>query len=104
MAGDFDYVVHAAEAPDVTVFVALSGVTCKIDAGDSLPVLALVAFVVSVNCAEHGWPGLLDGEVTGFSWADWLAFLIHNARHDSGKRAGVRAVGFGGCAGERRQS
>src|SRR6202167_6108151 len=102
MAGDFDYVVHAAEDPDVTVFVALSGVTCEIDARDSLPVLALVAFVVSVNCAEHGWPGLLDGEVTGFSWADWLAFQVHDARDDAGKRQSRRAGFCGRRARERR--
>src|SRR6202167_6396392 len=103
MAGDFDYVVHAAEAPDVTVFVALSGVTCEIDARDSLPVLALVAFVVSVNCAEHGWPGLLDGEVTGFSCADWLVVQVHNAGDDAGKRQGGRARVCGRARRERRE-
>src|SRR5271156_4034445 len=102
MAGDFDYVVDAAEDPDVAVLVTLSGITCEIDAGDSLPILALVAFVVAVNCAEHRWPRLLDGEVTGFSWADGLAFQIYNARGDAGKRQGGGAGFCGRRAGQRR--
>src|ERR1700722_5190202 len=102
MAGDFDDVIDAAQNPYVAIFVALGGITGEIDAGDFFPVLAVVTFVVTVDGAEHGWPGLLDSEVAGLAGAYRFTFHIHNARRDSGKRqssgAGFRWRG----AGQRR--
>ena len=41
VAGDLNDVVHAAQHPDVAVFVALGGVAGEIDAGNLAPVFAL---------------------------------------------------------------
>src|SRR5580704_3393852 len=101
VAGDFDYVVHAAEDPDVAVFVALRSVAGKIHAGDFVPVFAGVAFVVAVDGAEHGGPGFLDRQVAGFAGADWFAFHVDNFRDDAWQRQSGRA-GLCGCGTGKR--
>src|SRR3984885_11211957 len=101
VAGDFDYVVHAAEDPDVAVFVALRSVAGKIHAGDFVPVFAGVAFVVAVDGAEHGGPGFLDRQVAGFAGADWFAFHVLDFRDDAWERQSGRAGLCGRGTGRR---
>src|ERR1700693_3357574 len=102
MTGDFDDVIDAAENPYVAVFVALRGVAGEINAGDFLPVLALVTFVVTVDSAEHRRPRLLDREVAGFAGLDRLILHIHNAREDTGEWQSGGAGLCRCCAGQRR--
>ena len=91
MAGDFDYVVDAAQHPDVAVFVALRGVAGEIDAGDAAPVFAGVAFVVAVDGAEHGGPRLLDGEVAGFAGPTGSPFRLTTLAIDAWQAAAWRS-------------
>src|SRR5580658_4077017 len=102
VAGDFDYVVHAAEDPDVAVFVALRGVAGKIYARDFVPIFFGVPFVVAVDGAQHRGPGFLDRQVARFAGSDWFAFHVNDLRDDAWQRQSGRAGLCGRGAGERR--
>src|SRR3984885_2309217 len=83
VAGDFDYVVDAAEDPDVAVFIALRGVACEINARDARPVFAGVAFFGALGGAKYGGGGFWDCQVAGFAGADWFPFHVADLRDPS---------------------
>ena len=90
VAGDFDHVIHAAEHPDVAVFVALRGVAREINAGNAAPVFAREAFIIAINRAQHRRPRFLDGQIARLAGRHGFALQVHHARDDARQRQAWR--------------
>src|SRR5258706_9983910 len=85
MTRDVEHVVHAAQNPEVAVFIALRAITGEVRVLPPAPVDLAVAFVVAPDGAEHPRPWLRDGEITSPN-RHVLPLTIQQRRLDARKR------------------
>src|SRR4051812_49260497 len=90
MTADVHHVIDPAQDPVVAIMVAARGVAGEIGARDLAPILFFVALVIAPDAANHAGPRLLQYQIAFVVGRDWLAFEIHNFRHDSRHRQCAR--------------
>src|SRR5204862_4314764 len=91
MPGDVDYVVDAAEQPEVAVRVALRAVARHVHpAAPLVPVLLHVAIGIAVDATQHGRPRAREREEPAAD-ADRVAALVANLGRDAREWSGRRS-------------
>src|SRR5207253_8808513 len=86
MTGNVHDVVHAAQQPEISVFIHFAAVAGEIHAWVAGPVLLLVAIWIAVNRAHHGRPGAFEHKVTTRAGSHGVAFGVDDFGDNSGKR------------------
>src|SRR5205823_1921791 len=93
MSGDIEHVVNTANDPKISIAIAPCAVSGEIASLKLTPVLFLIAFLVSIDRAQHRWPWLSDDQFPAHICADLFATFVHHCGIDS-KKCQCRAPGF----------
>src|SRR6059036_4159667 len=102
MTGNVDHVIDPSHDPQVAVLIAPGSITGEINAWNFTPVLFPVSLGITVDRAQHGWPGTFDHQKSTLIGTDGFALPVDDINHHTRQRSGRRAGFSGNCAGNRR--
>src|SRR5581483_5998745 len=88
---DIDYVIDAAHDPEIPIFIFACTVAGKVNARNLRPVLLYVTVRITIDCAQHSRPGLLEHKISTRTGGYRFSVHCDDFRNNSRERLCARS-------------